>query len=65
MLLTSDILLYDSPGLEVKIADKPFNKHILDKDSGSIYSELKPSLTYMLENQDKKFYKKRGISMDA
>ena len=47
MLLTSNIPLYDFLGLNDKILDKPLTRKILDKDTGSIYSKHKQTLTYV------------------
>ena len=47
LLLTSDILSYDTAGLNAKIPDKPLSSFILNKDSRNSDGELKWALTYM------------------
>ena len=43
---------YDLLGLNVKIADKPLTRRILDKDTGLIYGEHEHTLTNMVKNVD-------------
>ena len=62
-LLTSDIPSYDLLGVNIKILDKLLQSHILDKDSGSRYTDPVQSLTYMLDNQETDFTTvKRSLS---
>ena len=54
-LLTLAMPSYGLPGLNVKIPDLPPSSHILDRDSGPIYSELEKTLTFMLKNPETDF----------
>ena len=57
MFVTSDIPSYSLPVLNVKIPEKPISRRILQKESGSIYCELKEALTYILKNHATGFYR--------
>ena len=54
MLLTSDFPSYELPGLDVKIPDRLLSRCMLDSGSGLMYGKLKQTVTFMLENQEKR-----------
>ena len=62
ILFTLDSQSYDLPGLNFKIPKMPLNKHLLDKDSGPMYGELKQPLIHLLKSQDTKF---AGMNMNS
>ena len=57
MLLTSAILTYDLPCLNIKAPEKILNRRILDKESGPIYGSL-TNIDAHVKNHDTEFYRK-------
>ena len=61
MLLTSCIPSYDLPGLNVKISEKTLRRRILNKKKSPIYNDLEQMLTYMLQNDNIRFYRNEEV----